>query len=162
MLEENRDVSIDPLTSKVYLDWPLARLTQAGAGDTSRFFVLADLSYGTNVTRNLIYLARTKEVHLMPAILNTSIMRGVEKTREEDGFTITVKSPVLARDVYLSFGTLDVTVSDNYFDILPGESVEVIARTNATLDELKAQMKVVSLTDAFVGTNQPATVSASH
>ncbi len=33
--------------------------------------------------------------------------------------TITLRSPVLARDVYLSFGDLNVTLSDNYFDLLP-------------------------------------------
>ena len=35
---------------------------------------------------------------------------------------IRITSPVLARDVYLSFGDLDVQVSDNYFNLLPGET----------------------------------------
>ena len=34
---------------------------------------------------------------------------------------------MLARDVYLSFGAIDAKLSDNYFDILPGETVEVTA-----------------------------------
>ncbi len=44
LIEENHDLSIDPLASKVYLDWPLAKLAQAGASDTSRVFVVAELS----------------------------------------------------------------------------------------------------------------------
>ena len=67
---------------------------------------------------------------------------------------------MLARDVYVSFGSIDAMVSDNYFDILPGETVEITVTSNASLDELKAQMKVISLTDAFAGSGQPATVSA--
>ena len=53
-------------------------------------------------------------------------------------------------------------VSDNYFDVLPGEKAEVIVTTSASLAELQAQMKVISLTDAFAVSNQPATVTAAH
>jgi len=30
-----------------------------------------------------------------------------------------------ARSVYLSFGNLDVKVTDNYFDLMPGETREI-------------------------------------
>ena len=46
LLEEKQDVSVAPLTSKVYLDWPFAKLMQAGGSDTSRVFVVAELSAG--------------------------------------------------------------------------------------------------------------------
>ena len=162
LLDDQRDVNITPLSSNVYLDWPLAKLTQAGAADTSRVFVVAEISSGTTISQNLIYLAPTREVHLKPAVLETSIVRSDEEAREKNTYTITIKSPVLARDVYLSFGAMDVGVSDNYFDILPGKNVEIIANTNASLAELKAQMKVISLTDAFAAPSQPATVTATH
>ncbi len=68
---------------------------------------------------------------------------------------------MLARSVYLSFGNLDVKLSDNYFDLLPGETVEITAASGATLDALKAQLKVVSLTDAFAGDEQPAALTAA-
>ena len=77
-------------------------------------------------------------------------------------FSVRITSPVLARSVYLSFGNLDVKVSDNYFDVLPGESVEVTVETKASLDEVKAQMKVMSLTDAFSVNPQTATVGAAN
>ncbi len=157
LLEENHDVSIDPLASKVYLDWPLAKLAQAGASDTSRVFVLAEISAaGAQLSRNLLYIAPTKEIHLKPANLSitTSGANGIYKIR--------VTSPVLARDVYLSLGAIGAKLSDNYFDILPGETIEITATTNATLAELKAQLKVVSLTDAFAALAQPAIVTAAH
>ena len=157
LLEEKQDVDVASLASKVYLDWPFSKLMQAGASDTSRVFVVAELSAGDKeVSRNLTYLAPTKEVHLKPAALKveTSVANGTLHIR--------VSSPVLARSVYLSFGELDVKVSDNYFDVLPGETVEITAESKASPDEVKAQMHVMSLTDAFAVNPQTATVGAAQ
>jgi beta-mannosidase len=157
LLEETHAVEVAPLTSKVYLDWPLKKLADAGAADTSRVFVVADLAAGgAELSRNLAYLAPVKEVHLKPAALN------VETSKEKGSYKIRVTSPVLARSVYLSFGNLDVKVSDNYFDLLPGETVEITATSAASLDALKAQLKVISLTDAFAGDGQPDAVKAAR
>jgi beta-mannosidase len=156
LLEESRQVNIAPLTSKAYLDWPLTRLTQAGAADTSRVFVVADLTEGSQqLSRNLAYLAPVKEVHLKPAHLN------VETTGANGRYKIRVSSPVLARSVYISFGELDADISDNYFDLLPGETREITVNSASTLDVLKAQLRVISLTDAFAPT-EPASISAAR
>ena len=156
LLEDKHDLSVDPLSSKVYLDWPLAKLAQAGASDTSRVFVVAELSLGdTTISRNLVYLAPTKEVHLKPAGLT------IETAGASGKYVIRVTSHVLARSVYLSFGSIEATVSDNYFDLLPGETREIMATSNSTLEELKAQLRAVSLTDAFAASG-PATVSAAR
>jgi beta-mannosidase len=155
LLEEKQDVSVTPLASKVYVNWPYEKLTQAGASDTSRVFVVADLTTaGATISRNLTYLAPVKEVHLKPAALKVDLSTANGK------FRVQVTSPVLARSVYLSFGNLDVKLSDNYFDLLPGESVDVSVESKASLDEVKAQMRVMSLTDAFSVNPQTATVSA--
>jgi beta-mannosidase len=155
LLEESHAVQVAPLTSKVYLDWPLKKLTDAGAADTSRVFVVADLNAGgAKISRNLIYLAPVKEIHLKPAALK------VETAGASGSYKVRITSPVLARSVYLSFGNLDVTVSDNYFDLLPGETAEITATSAVSLDALKAQLKVISLTDAFANGNQAAAVTA--
>jgi beta-mannosidase len=164
LLEDSHAVDVAPLTSKVYLDWPLKKLTDAGAADTSRVFVVADLQSGgatdfarnvTEVSRNLIYLAPTKDVRLKPAQLK------VETSGANGSYKVRVTSPVLARSVYLSFGDLDVKLSDNYFDLLPGETAEITATSSASLDALKAQLKVVSLTDAFAAEVKPAVIAAA-
>jgi beta-mannosidase len=156
LLEESQQVKVAPLTSKVYLDWPLKKLTDAGAADTSRVFVVAELTAGgAQISRNIVYLAPTKGVHLKPAQLE------IETTGAKDSYRIRISSPVLARSVYLSFGNLDVQVSDNYFDMLPGETAEIKASSTASLDALKTQLKVISLIDAFATDDQPATVTAA-
>jgi beta-mannosidase len=157
LLEDNHTVEVTPLSSIVYLDWPLKKITDAGAADTSHVFVVADLSAGgTSLSRNLVYLAPTKEVQLKPAALK------VETSGTSGSYKIRVSSPVLARDVYLSFGDLDTKLSDNYVDILPSETIEITATSAATLDALKAQLKVISLTDAFATGGDSAVITAAH
>jgi beta-mannosidase len=157
LLEESHAVDVSPLASKVYLDWPLKKIADAGAADTSRVFIVAELTAdGARISRNLVYLASVKEVHLKPAQLK------IETNGGDGSYKISVTSPVLARDVYLSFGNLDVKLSDNYFDLLPGEMVEIVATSKVSIDDLKAQLKVISLTDAFAADGRSAAVFAAR
>ena len=167
LLEDKLAVNVAPLASKVYLDWPLKKISAADGGDPTRVFISAELG-GTDATisHNLIYLAPVKEVHLKPAALKVELASiqplqraGAASTQAASGanneYEIKVTSPVLARGVYLSFGNLDVKLSDNYFDVLPGETAEVTITSAASLEDLKAQMKVISLTDAFASEKEP-------
>jgi beta-mannosidase len=77
----------------------------------------------------------------------------IEKSLENSNgtYALTLRSPVLARSVYISFGDLDVQTADNYFDLLPGEPVTVKLKmpSSVSLDQLTSAMQVTSLTDAF-------------
>ena len=141
----------------MYLVWPLKKQTDAGAADTSRVFVVAELFAGNSLlSRNLVYLAPTKGVHLKTAQLK------IEATGAKGSYKIRITSPVLARSVYLSFGNLDVQLSDNYFDLLPGETAEIAVTSAVSLDELKAQLQVISLRDAFGDEDRRTTVTAAN
>jgi beta-mannosidase len=96
-----------------------------------------------------------KQIQLKPATLK------VEATGEKGSYEVRISAAVLARDVYLSFGNLDAKVSDNFFDLLPGETTEIIVTSAATLADIKAQMKVISLTDAFGPQPGQAVLSAA-
>jgi beta-mannosidase len=149
-MDESRSVDVAPLASVVVLTWPLEKLADVGVTDSSGVFAVADLTDdGAELSRNLTYLVPVKEVHLKPAAL------GVETADAGGSFTIRVTSPVLARSVYLSFGDLDVSLSDNYFDVLPGETIELHATTSFPLAELRSKLKAISLSDAF-DANGPA------
>jgi beta-mannosidase len=179
LLDEMKPVSIAPLSSKIYLEWPLKKLTDAGATDTTRVFVVAEAGGGSlPIVRNLLYLAPTKSVRLKNAPLGLEIA-SVKPSRDErehriwaadsrkfesarNLYEIKVTSPVLARSIALSFDSLDVDLSDNYFDVLPGETVVIKAWSNASLEAVRAQMKAISLTDAFSGGASRASVLAAH
>jgi beta-mannosidase len=51
--------------------------------------------------------------------------------------------------VYVSFGDLETKPADNYFDLLPGQQIDLAMSSAASLDELQKSLKVISLTDAF-------------
>jgi beta-mannosidase len=69
----------------------------------------------------------------------------------DGAYAVTLRSPVLARSVFVSFGDLEVQTLDNYFDLLPGEAVTVKlkAPSTVTLEQMKSAMQIISLTDAF-------------
>ncbi len=85
---------------------------------------------------------RNVELPLKPAIHADITGGGLE-------YTLTLRSPVLARDVYVSFGDADVELSDNYFDLLPGEAMVVKVTASTDLQHLEQALKIDSLTDAF-------------
>ena len=157
LLEDSHTVEVAPLSSKVYLDWPLKKLTDAAGGDTSRVFVVAELSSGeTQLSSNLTYLVPVRAIRLKPAQLK------VEAAGANGSYKIRVTSPVLARSIYVSFGDLDAKFSDNYFNLLPGETATITVTSAASLEALKAQMKVISLMDAFAANQWAATVSSKQ
>jgi beta-mannosidase len=143
--ELNLPVSVPPLSSQVYAQWPLSDLGSAGGTDAAQQVVVAELVVeGKSVSRNLIYLVPTKKVSLPMAKIRAELTTSMEE------YHLKLSSPVLARSVYVTFGASSAELSDNYFDLLPGETVDVLVKTKEPLERLKAALQVVSLADAFV------------
>ena len=112
--------------------------------DPTTVFLATDLTAaGSIVSSNLVYLAPTVQIVLPPAPLQT------ELTRSGQRYKLKVSSAMLARSVYVSFGDVDTDVSDNYFDLLPGQSAEIMVNTQANEEVLRKELKVISLVDAF-------------
>jgi len=142
LLEQSKEVQIPAQSSAIY--FTVDKTTWTAKGDPRRSFLVFDLAVDKkNVSRNLVFFDVTHNLELPAPDIETAVS-------ESGGeYTVTLKSPKLARNVYLSFGNLDVEVSDNYFDILPGEPATVRIKTSATLEVLKSELKSTSLTDAF-------------
>ncbi len=141
--EKQQSLSVPALSSAVYQRLALSELVPAGT-ESASLFVSSDLTVdGKIVSSNLTYLVPKHEVHL-PA---TSIQTDVQPSA--GGYTVRLSSPVLARDAYLTFGSLDVEPSDNYVDVLPGQPVEITLKTTVPIDQVRSQLKVISLVDAF-------------
>jgi beta-mannosidase len=103
------------------------------------------LTGGRVVSRNLIFFDVPKRLALpLPHIR-------AQWTPAEGGHALTLESDVLARGVWLSFGGLDATASDNAFDLLPGEPVRVTVRSDAPLDALRAALQLQDLASARAG-----------
>jgi beta-mannosidase len=142
-LDQTKDVAIPAQSSAIYLSLEKAALS--AKTDPHRSFLVCDLEMaGRRLSRNLVFFDVTHNLEL-PA--TPKIESSFSKTSE--GYTLTLQSAKLARNVSPSFGDLDVQISDNYFDLLPGELVTVGLKSSATTEQLKNALKIMSLTDAF-------------
>jgi len=143
LLEQTQDIQVPALSSASYLK--LTKDVLAAKADPRRSFLVADLEVGGQlVSRNLLFFDVTHDLDLPVA---PKIESSLSKT--DGGYSITLRTPALARNVYVSFGDLDVQTSDNYFDLLPGEPATITLKTSSTLDQLKGALKITSLTEAF-------------
>jgi beta-mannosidase len=146
LFEKTQDVQIPEASSAVYLTLDEKELfADPTKGGPRRSFLVADLEVdGKNISRNLDFFEITHNLELP---VSPKIENRITKTA--DGYTLTLRSPVLTRGVQISFGDLDVQLSDNYFDLLPKEPVTVTVKTSIPLEQLQPALKLVSLTDAF-------------
>ena len=155
LVEKTQDVQIPAQSSAVYLN--VNERDILGSADPEGSFLVFDLSVGgQRVSRNEVFFdhMRNLQLPLKPGIQSSL-------TKSGDAYTLTLQSPVLARNVYVSFGNLEVTPSDNYFDLLPGEPITVSFKNPASLAQLQQALKVVSLTDAFF-TERPTYREHTH
>ena len=86
---------------------------------------------------------KQKEVNYPQAVITRNI-QPIAK-----GFEVTLTSNNFARAVFIATGDEDSSFSDNYFDILPGDSVKVEVYTDLPQDIFEKQMKVISLSDEY-------------
>jgi beta-mannosidase len=141
--DETVPVQVAALSSRIFLQAGLDTLLP-GTADPTRVVVAADLAIdGKVVSSNLVYLRPTKKIHLPDGHISA------EAVQDGNAIRIHVVSGVLARSIHLSFGDLDVEPSDDYFDLLPGESSDIQVRGCATLEAIRNDLKVQSLADAF-------------
>ncbi|HLJ27958.1 MAG TPA: glycoside hydrolase family 2 protein [Candidatus Angelobacter sp.] len=148
LLDQTLQVQLPPQSSASYLLLDQSDLAQKG--DPRQTFLVFDLEVGgQRVSRNLIFQDVTHNLKLPVAPRIETTITGSGPT-----YQVTLRSSELARNVYLSLGDLDARLSDNYFDLLPGEPQTITIKSASTQDQLKRAMKITSLMEAFA---RPAT-----
>ncbi|HTU00657.1 MAG TPA: glycoside hydrolase family 2 protein [Candidatus Sulfotelmatobacter sp.] len=136
-------VQIDALSSHVCSRTGLDQLLPGGK-DPARAVVVTDLSVGGRVvSRNLVYLRPTREIRLPAAHISAEVLA------EGAACGVRLTCDALARSVCLSLGALDAEPSDNYFDLLPGEPVDIRIKGMVSVDDVRRNLSVRSLADAF-------------
>jgi beta-mannosidase len=68
------------------------------------------------VSRHISYFRAARDLSLPQAKVTAHVTAGAH------GLEVTLHADTLARDVWISFGDQDVTLADNAFTLLPGES----------------------------------------
>ncbi len=142
--DKTETIQIPELSSKIYSQRPLAEFANGNGTDAANMFAVTDLIVdGKTVSSNLLYFAPAKEVHLPDPQITT------ELAADGASYRLRLTSKALARSVYLSFSDPATELSDNYFDLIPGQSVDITFDSKLSADQLKQALKVTSLIDAF-------------
>ncbi len=139
-----KDIEIVALNSKSYATIPIETLL-AGK-DAKEVFLFAEVLVGGKpVSSNQHFFKAYKNLTLPRPQIMTEVVpvRG--------GFRVTLSADKLARAVYLSAPNHSGFFTDNYFDLFPGEKVEVQFRTGVTipLSDFRSKLKIRSMADAF-------------
>ncbi|WP_430809914.1 MULTISPECIES: beta-mannosidase [unclassified Carboxylicivirga] len=98
---------------------------------------------GEAVYTSTFYFKAAKDLTLPTPQLTAE----VEKIAE--GYKITVSTDKLAKNVYLSYDDAEGWFSDNYFDLLPGQSQTLVFETKANINKLKEKLLIRSLQDTY-------------
>jgi beta-mannosidase len=108
--------------------------------DPHASFALFELLDGEQVvSRNLVFFDEAKALDLPLPQIHASL------TAEGDAYRLSLSSDKLAREVWVSFGDLDAELSDNAFDLLPGQSMTVTVHSKAALAKLQQALQVQDL-----------------
>jgi beta-mannosidase len=65
------------------------------------------------------------------------------------GFEITLSSDKLAKNLYMTIGDEEGFFSDNYFDLLPGQTVKIKLETSLSKEKLQEVLRLRTLDGAF-------------
>jgi beta-mannosidase len=122
-------------------EFPLKRLL-AGQDPAQVVFSAVVTSGEKILSRNNFYFLPVKDLRLPPPRITRTI------TDLQDGYRITLTTDKLAKNVFLSADAKG-TFSDNFFDLLPGETRTVEFRTTARIPSFGDKLEVLTLTDTY-------------
>ncbi|HEX8777444.1 MAG TPA: glycoside hydrolase family 2 protein, partial [Rhodanobacter sp.] len=141
--EHTQPAHVAALASTPAGDYSDAQLLH-GADPRRTVAVFELLDHGKPVSRHLVYFDDAKNLALPDP--------GLKAELSADGRSITVSAQHLAREVWVDFGDADpdARLSDNAFDLLPGESVTLQVDSTSDAAALRHSLAVRSLYGATV------------
>lgn len=142
LAQVTRNVTAKALTSQVIFSSALSNMLKGEKRENVIFAVRFETA-GAEPYTNVGYACRQKLMNY------TYPNYSVDIEPAEGGYEVTVGSDVFARGVFLSLEGIENFFSDNYFDILPGEKRTIHVRTAIDRDEMRRQLKILSLGDTF-------------
>jgi beta-mannosidase len=136
--------AIDPLTSKLLFEKVFDVLSLAEKRET---VFLAQISQdGEKLSSKLATFVPNKHLQLVDPKLKAYLKEG-----EGNFLTVELEAEYLARYVELSLDDADVVFSDNYIDVIPGQTHRITFERPEgwTIDDVGRALNVFSLYDSF-------------
>lgn len=140
------EVGATPLTSQMVIEKTFDDLTLSEKRET--IFVAQLIQGGDVQAAQLATFVPNKHLQLVNPQLKAYCREGMQGE-----CLIDVEAAYLARFVELTLDDADIIFSDNYFDVLPGQTVEISCKMpdGWTIDDLARSLTVYSLYDSFAG-----------
>lgn len=137
--EKTRMVKM-PANTAIDVDtWRVADLL--GSERAEDVVIYITYTTGGKTYYNIAYATKQKDMHYTRPTVSTSVASA------GDGFDVTLKTDVFARGVFLKIKGIDNFFSDNYFDLLPGESRTIHVRSGKDLATFRHELKITTLAD---------------
>ncbi len=138
--EDEKDVTITANTAKIYYDIDEKELLGKVSKNRSLLKAVVELPNGKVASQNIFYFDKPKNLNFDNATIDYSVAGGGKE------FKIKLSSEKLAKNLYITVEDCDGFLSDNYFDLLPGEEVMVKLTTEKAInkDGLKLAFKTIN------------------
>lgn len=95
------------------------------------------------IAKAVLYFCAAKDLKLTKPEFTQEI------SEENGNIIVRLKAKNLVKNIYLSIDE-NTTFSNNYFDIMPGETIDVICKTNLNFEEIKNKIQIYSLFDSYI------------
>ena len=134
------ETKVKALASNIALSIPEDELAKVGY-DPEKTFITTKLTDGKGgvLSSNEFYFKRPKDLKYTKTTIQTDL------SKEGDHYVLKLIGSALAPRVGITFGDDEVSLSDNYIDVLPNEPVSISIKSPATLEQLKKTLKIESL-----------------
>jgi beta-mannosidase len=97
---------------------------------------------GKAASRHILFFRAARDLRLPQAKVTAHVTAGAH------GLEMTLHADTLARDVWISFGDQDVTLVDNAFTLLPGETRTISLKSSAEAAALESALHIQTLDTA--------------
>lgn len=140
--KEMKDVIIPANSSKTFFATRTAELLMK-VQPTKQLLLVELLENGLLISNNTLYFLPVKNIPLPVPEVKSEI------NPIDGGFEIALSTNKLAKNVYLTIGDETGFFSDNYFDLIPGQPVQIKLETKITKEKLQKVFAVQTLERAF-------------
>jgi len=139
---DSGNITLSARAAYPFYTLPMEDLT-SNISEKRVFFKMELIKDGVVAADNVHYFVKPKDLLLDKTNVQYSI-----QSVAGDVF-ISLFSNSLAKNVFIDFGDLNVSLSDNFFDLLPKETKTVSVISNVGIEELEKKIKIKSLVDSY-------------
>jgi beta-mannosidase len=136
----DKDVKVTANSSKVYYEIDPELMLK----NVDKENVVLSVSLEANnhkVSENLFYFVPEKMLKLKIPTISTTVVP------EKEGCILILKTDVLAKNIYLNDKGIEGSYTDNYFDLLPGETKKVYFKPSNKKSDLKNNFSIKTMLD---------------